>query len=125
MTAFRSIGLLYLLSGLWCALKPHLASEFLGFQFEHEAAKAEFIAVYGGLQFGLALGFLLASLKPIYQLGACYFALIFSSGLFSFRLFSIITVAQSPALMLMLCIEVLIVIILFKVWLNLKNEGAN
>ena len=47
MLVFRGVGILYLLSGLWCALKPELAAEFLGLHFSTSAGKAEFFSVYG------------------------------------------------------------------------------
>ena len=95
MLAFRGVGILYLLSGLWCALQPDLAAKFLGFQFNHSAGRAEFFSVYGGLQVGIALAILGSSLIPAYRQGACYFIFLLSLGFFLFRLLSLILIDQT------------------------------
>ncbi|MFT5718512.1 MAG: hypothetical protein ACJAWS_002011 [Oleiphilaceae bacterium] len=116
MLAFRSVGILYLLSALWCALKPELAADFLGFQFSHAVGKAEFFSVYGGLQFGIAIAILACSVMPAYLLGASFFAFLVSFGLFGFRLLSVILIDQSPVLIYMSFLEGFLVFLLFTVW---------
>ncbi|MFT7184730.1 MAG: hypothetical protein ACI84K_000096 [Pseudohongiellaceae bacterium] len=116
MLAFRSVGILYLLSGLWCALKPELAAGFLGLEFSHVAGKAEFFSVYGGLQVGIAIAILACSLIPTYQLGASFFAFLVSFGLFGFRLLSVISIDQSSVLIYMLFFEGFLAFLLFMVW---------
>lgn len=116
MLAFRSVGILYLLSGFWCGLRPELAAEFLGFQFSHLAAKAEFFSVYGGLQVGIAMAILACSMIPGYLLVASFFAFIVSFGLFCFRLLSVISIDQSSVLIYMLFFEGFLAILLFWVW---------
>jgi hypothetical protein len=116
MLAFRSVGLLYLLSGLWCALKPELAADFVGFQFSHEVGKAEFFSVYGGLQVGIAVAILASSIIPAYHLGASFFAFFVSLGLFGFRLLSVILIDQSSVLIYMLLFEGFLAFLMFIVW---------
>jgi hypothetical protein len=113
---FRCVGFLYLLSGLWCAVKPQLAAGFLGLQFSHDAGLAEFFSVYGGLQVGMAMAILASSFIPNYRLAASFFALVISLGLFSFRLLSVCFIDQSPELIVMLCLEGFIVLLLMFIW---------
>ena len=116
MLIFRLVGILYLLSGLWCAIKPELASQFLSFNFTHASGKAEFVSVYGGLQFGIAIAFLASSFMPIYRVGASFFALMLSIGLFVFRFISIILIDHSIHLIFMFFVEGTIVALLALVW---------
>ena len=123
MLAFRSVGILYLLSGLWCAIQPELAANFLGFKFSHAAGKAEFFSVYGGLQFGIAVAILGSSIIPAYRLGASFFAFIFSLGFFVFRLLSLALIDQSSALIYMACLEGIIFITLLQIWRQQMFNG--
>ena len=116
MLAFRFVGFLYLLSGMWCALKPQLAAEFLGFTLNSPLGLAEFFSVYGGLQCGIALAILISSFIPSYRTASCFFALLVSFGLFGFRSLSALLIDQSPPLLFMLCLEGALVLILFIVW---------
>lgn len=50
--------------GLWCGWKPQGTSRFLGFSLPGPAGLAEYIAVYGGLEFGLGLFYAIAATRP-------------------------------------------------------------
>jgi len=123
MLAFRSVGFLYLLSGFWCALKPELAADSLGYKFSTALGHAEFFSVYGGLQFGIAMAILISSYIPPYRVAACFFAFLISFGLFAFRLVSILLIDQSSILIYMLCLEGFLVFLLAKIWRQLLNEN--
>jgi len=116
MLAFRCVGLLYLLSGMWCALRPQLAAEFLGFTLNSPLGLAEFFSVYGGLQCGIALAILITSFIPSYRIASSFFALIVSLGLFAFRSVSALLIDQSAPLLFMLCLEGGLVLLLLVVW---------
>ena len=120
MIILRVIGLLYLCSGIWCALFTELSAEFLGIQLINELGKAEFFSVYGGLQVGLGLAMLLISLKSDYIDAAIYFCAIFSSSLFVFRLISLGFYSHDSTLVSMLIIEGGITVILW--WKHLTRE---
>ena len=49
---------------LWCAISPEVTSKKVGFRLEGGSGQSEFLTVYGGLEFGMALAFLLPWLKP-------------------------------------------------------------
>lgn len=54
-----SIGLLYLALAAWCCLDPGTTSRKVGFTLNGDSGASEFLTVYGGLEFGLALVFLM------------------------------------------------------------------
>jgi len=57
------MGVLYLLLALWCILKPDATSEAVGFRLTPGSGQSEYLAVYGGLQLGMGLFFLLPLLR--------------------------------------------------------------
>jgi hypothetical protein len=111
MWALRSVGILYLLSGLWCALNPQLASDFLGFMATNTGL-SEFFSVYGGLQVGLGLAMLIASAKPDYVEASLLFALITSLGLLMFRLIALVKFDATEGIYAMAMLETVFVIVL-------------
>ena len=58
------VALLYLGLALWCSFQPNVTSEKVGFQLVGGSGKSEFLTVYGGLEFGLALVLLASLAKP-------------------------------------------------------------
>jgi hypothetical protein len=111
MWALRSIGILYLLSGLWCALNLQVASEFLGYMLTNVGI-SEFFAVYGGLQVGLGVAMLIASIKTEYIEASLLFASITSLGLLVFRLIALVRFDASEGIVAMVILEAVIVIVL-------------
>jgi hypothetical protein len=111
MWSLRSVGILYLLSGLWCALNPQVASEFLGLM-PSSIGLSEFFSVYGGLQVGLGLAMLVASAKPSYIEASLLFAFITSLGLLVFRLIALIKFDASEGIYAMAILESVFVIVL-------------
>lgn len=57
-------ALLYAVFAAWCALKLDATSQNLGYAALTASGRTEYLAVYGGLQWGLALAFLLFATKP-------------------------------------------------------------
>ena len=111
MWALRSIGILYLLSGLWCALNPQVSSDFLGYMLTN-VGLSEFFAVYGGLQVGLGVAMLIASIKTEYIEASLLFASITSLGLLVFRLIALVRFDASEGIVAMVTLEAVIVIVL-------------
>ena len=65
-------GVLYAGLGIWCTLAPKSTSRKVGFSLEGDSGMSEFITVYGGLEVGLALIFLL----PLYSPEATRYSLL-------------------------------------------------
>ncbi len=49
------VSVLYLGLAIWCTVSPKVTSEKVGFELIGGSGKSEFMTVYGGLEFGLAL----------------------------------------------------------------------
>ena len=93
------VALLYLGLALWCSFQPNVTSEKVGFQLIGGSGRSEFLAVYGGLEFGLALVLLASLFKSetvVYGLIACVLihaslVLFRSIGFFCFSNFDSMT----------------------------------
>lgn len=57
------VAVLYLVLAAWCTLQPDVTSAKVGFQLIGGSGQSEFMTVYGGLEFAMAL-ILLATLLP-------------------------------------------------------------
>jgi hypothetical protein len=53
------VGLMYVLLALWCTLSPATTSNKVGFERLGGSGRSEFLVIYGGLELGLALVFLM------------------------------------------------------------------
>ncbi len=78
-------GLLYIGLGVWCAIDPATTSRKVGLQREPGSGESEFLTVYGGLEFGLGLVFLLPWLMPAWDRGALVSCLLIHAALVAFR----------------------------------------
>jgi len=77
---------LYLLFVVWCTVMPTTTAKALGLSFNSGSGKSEYITVYGGLEFGVAMFFLLAALKPELRNAGMLFAVLFYGGLVLWRI---------------------------------------
>ena len=59
-----AVGILYLGLGIWCAVYPSQTSSKVGFSLRGSSGMSEFVTVYGGLEVGLGLTFLLPLMWP-------------------------------------------------------------
>lgn len=57
-------ALIYVVFGLWCALRLDDTASNLGYTVLSDSGRAEYLTVYGGLQWGLGLMFAVFALKP-------------------------------------------------------------
>jgi hypothetical protein len=90
MLTLRVVAVLYLMSALWCVFALELAANALGFNVSTDAARAEFFAVYGGLQIGLAIVMGVGSFVSRYYLGCLFAATVVSISLFVARCLGLI-----------------------------------
>ena len=97
-----TMGVIYIFLGLWCAVLPQKVSTAVGFELQPGQGQSEFFTVYGGLEVGIGLLFLI----PIFVKGnmrtvllAC---LLLHSGLVGFRTMSFILYAEFATITYML-----------------------
>jgi len=122
-TFYRGIGILYLISGLWCAINPTLAANFLGMNFKSDLGLAEFFSVYGGLQVGIACAILLSSVYKPYIEGSVFFATILSTGLIGFRLIALQRFSADTSTIGMGILEGFIAMLLWRYWYLLWSQN--
>ena len=79
---------------LWCTLFPQRTAAGIGFQFASPSARSEYITVYGGLEAGMAVFFLLGAIRPELRPAVLLFSVCLYSGLVLFRLGTILTIAD-------------------------------
>ena len=58
------VGILYLFLSLWCSFDPVGTSNAVGFQLVPGSGQSEFLTIYGGLEFGMALLFFAPLIIP-------------------------------------------------------------
>ena len=66
------VGVAYLLLAVWCSLRPSQTAQSVGFSLTPGSGQSEFLVVYGGLELGLGIVFLL----PLYNVEWTSFALV-------------------------------------------------
>lgn len=49
------VSLIYLTLAIWCTVQPGVTSRKVGFELKGGSGQSEFMTVYGGLEFGIAL----------------------------------------------------------------------
>ena len=78
-------ALLYTVFALWCAIAPRPTSAFLGLIPANPAGESEYLAVYGGLQAGLAVFYTFAVFVPDHRKSAMFLSLALYGGIVLLR----------------------------------------
>jgi hypothetical protein len=115
MMTLRFVAVLYVLSGLWCIFALEIAAAALGFNITTDVARVEFIAVYGGLQLGLAIGMAAGSFMPRYYLGCLFAATAVSIALLVARCVALVlypSALESSTIIAMTVLELIIAVAL-------------
>ena len=79
------VGVLYLYLAIWCSVRPESTSKLVGFDLHPGSGQSEFLTVYGGLEFGMALFFLLPLIRPASTRDSLLCCLLIHAGLVAFR----------------------------------------
>ena len=82
-------AVMYLVLGVWCTVLPEKTAAAVGFAFAKPAGRSEFVTVYGGLEFGLGVFFLICALQSGWRetgllLGLCLYAALTFWRLYTF-----------------------------------------
>jgi len=78
-------GLTYLGLAIWCTVAPESTSRKVGFSLNGDSGASEFMTVYGGLEFGLALILLLPFVRPEMESFSLLSCLLIHGSLVLFR----------------------------------------
>ena len=79
------IAILYAYLAIWCSVSPQITSEKVGFERIGDTGRSEFLTVYGGLEMGLALVFLLPWLNTQHTTAALWACALVHGCLVLFR----------------------------------------
>ena len=84
------VGLVYGGLALWCAIDPETTSKKVGFSLDGGSGQSEFLTVYGGLEMGMALMFLLPWFKEDFLHPMLWSCLIIHACLVAFRMLAFV-----------------------------------
>lgn len=78
-------ALMYAVFAAWCTLAPRQTGQYVGLTHTTPGGQSEYLAVYGGLQAGLAAYYALALLAPAHQRSALWMSAFLYAGIAAFR----------------------------------------
>ncbi len=88
-------AVLYAAFAIWCLVSVEKTAATIGYVALNGSGRVEYMTVYSGLQFGLALFFALAAYKPVWQPAGLMLAVVMYTPLVLVRWFGIV---QTPGL---------------------------
>ncbi|CAH0991831.1 hypothetical protein SIN8267_01946 [Sinobacterium norvegicum] len=83
-------GLIFFSYGLLCAVAPQLPAEYIGYQYGIGGSTVEIVAMYGGLEMGLGIIYLIAAFNDELRYHGLWVTLITLGSLGFTRLFGLI-----------------------------------
>lgn len=83
------VGLLYLVLAIWCSAAPATTSQKVGFELQPGSGQSEYLVIYGGLELGLCLLFLLPLYDKSYLGSSLLACIIIHACLVAFRTISL------------------------------------
>ena len=85
-------AVMYLFLGAWCTVMPDKTATSIGFAFTKAGARSEYITVYGGMEVGLGVFFMLTALNPAWRQAGLLLGLCLYGGLALWRLYTFLTI---------------------------------
>ena len=82
------VSALYFALAIWCTFSPDVTSTKVGFELKGGSGQSEFMTVYGGLEFGMALLLLLSALREETVSYGVIGCVVMHASLVIFRTFS-------------------------------------
>jgi hypothetical protein len=83
-------AVLYAVFAAWCACSPRQTADFIGLVARNPAGESEYLAVYGGLQAGLAVFYGLALALPDYRKAALLLSVTLYGGIVALRTIAVL-----------------------------------
>ena len=78
-------GMLYAGLAVWCSVSPAVTSEKVGFEIKPGSGQSEFLTIYGGLEMGMALIFLLPLVHSEFLFSSMIACVLIHACLVAFR----------------------------------------
>jgi hypothetical protein len=89
-------ALMYAVFAAWCTLAPRQTGEYVGLTHTTPGGQSEYLAVYGGLQAGLALFYGLALFSAEHQRSALWMSAFLYGGIAAFRTLAALRLGFEP-----------------------------
>ncbi len=83
-------ALMYAVFAIWCAVKPTTTAAYLGLSAVSAGGRSEYLAIYGGLQAGLAIFYSFALFAPEHRRTALWMSAFLYGGIVAFRSIAIV-----------------------------------
>ncbi len=113
------VGIAYLILSIWCVVLPEKTSQSVGFTLTPGSGQSEYLVVYGGLQLGLAILFLLPLLASTDVRSALLACLMIHGSIVLFRAISFVRFSDIGSTTYMLAIvEWIIFLASLVLWLR-------
>lgn len=111
---------LYLVFAVWCTVGMSRTAPAMGFAALTSGGRSEYLAIYGGLQIGLAIAFWLLARNPAWHGPGILFALALYAPIVLFRMISL--ARFWPVGVVTLCTAVLeVVLLIIGLWLYFRR----
>ncbi len=115
-------AVLYFGLAAWCTIAPAKTSDAIGYRFQHASARSEYIVIYGGLELGLGIFYLLAALDDSLLRAGILFSVCLYGCLAVYRIGTIVTIRKLGSFpYAMLAIEAGMAIWAVAAWLSLRG----
>ena len=118
------VGLMYLGLAVWCSVAPAMTSEKVGFDLKPGSGQSEFLVIYGGLELGLALIFLLPLVRSDYLASSLLACVLIHACLVAFRSISFFLYSDMSAMTYRLAIGEWVILILAVACMVFTNNKA-
>lgn len=82
-------AVLYIAFSIWCLVKPTDTAAFSGLSFLNVSGRAEYFALYVGLQAAMAIMYIVCALEESLQFAGIFYSVVFYSGAVAGRWISI------------------------------------
>ncbi len=115
-------AVLYALFAVLCTVNARGTSASLGYLTLSSGGRSEYLVIYGGLQFGLAIFFALLASRPTMHAMGLTFALSLYLPIVIYRLVTIIAFRPVPMLTLLVAgLECLLLVIGAVLWMRTRG----
>lgn len=114
---------LYLIFAVWCTVGMSRTAPTMGFTALSSSGRSEYLAIYGGLQVGLAIAFWLLARNASWHAAGILFAIALYAPIVLFRLISM--ARFWPVGTVTLCTAALeVVLLLIGLWLHFSSRSG-
>jgi hypothetical protein len=118
------IGLMYLGLAVWCSVSPSTTSGKVGFDLKPGSGQSEFLVIYGGLELGLALIFLLPLVRAEFLASSLLACVLIHACLVAFRTVSLFLYSDISSMTYKLAIGEWVILILAVLCMSLAKSES-